>query len=95
MITECEGQGRPGRLATPGGRNRCPVTRSDTPCPVQVRRDAAEVERPAGAEQHRQVDVADVLGDDALVEHQPDLLGERVQRPAADLLLGRAAAPPG
>ena len=68
----------------PGARNRSPLTRSETPLAVQVRRDAAQVERPAGAEQQAQVDVAD-LADDTLVEHQADLLGDGVERATAYL----------
>src|SRR5436190_8149833 len=54
--------------------------------PVQVRRDPAEVEGPARAEDHAEVDVLR-LGDHAVVEHEPDLLGERAERTLPDLLL--------
>src|ERR1700761_7442997 len=56
--------------------------------PVQVGRDAAEVERPPGAEDHAQVDV---LGgrDHALVEHDPDLLGQALKGTRENLGPGR------
>src|SRR3984957_12790259 len=50
------------------------------PGPVQVGGDAAEVEGPAGAEDHAQVDVLG-SGHDPLVEHDPDLLGQPLQGP--------------
>ena len=70
---------RPGLGAEPAA---CHLLRD--PGAVQVGRDPAEVEGPAGAQDHAQVDV---LGsrDDALVEHQPDLLGQRLQGALADL----------
>src|SRR5271157_5925008 len=60
------------------------------PGAVQVGRDPAEMEGPAGAQDHAQVDV---LGrrDDTLVEHQPDLLRQRLQGALANLPGGRRA----
>src|SRR4029077_5696584 len=55
------------------------------PGAVQVGRDPAQVERPAGAQDHTQVDVLGP-GHEALVEHQPDLLGQRLAGPLAALL---------
>jgi hypothetical protein len=46
------------------------------------------VERPAGAQDQAQVDVGG-RGDDALVEHQPDLLRQRVQCPVPHLRTGQ------
>ena len=62
------------------------------PGAVQVRRDAAEVERPAGAEHHGEVDLVG-RGDDALVEHEPDLLRQPGQHGVQDAgLIERARA---
>src|SRR5690606_2071188 len=47
--------------------------------PVEVGGDPAEVERPPGAEDHAKVDVLRG-GDDPLVQHDADLVGERVER---------------
>ena len=58
------------------------------PLAIEVGRRAAVDERPAGAEDEAQVDVLD-LGDDALVEHDLDLLREPVLHAAEDLGLGR------
>src|ERR1039457_5353751 len=55
---------------------------------VQVGRDPAEVEGPAGAQDHAQVDVLGA-GHDTLVEHQPDLLGQRLEGTLPYLLRGR------
>ena len=56
--------------------------------PVQIGRDAAKMERPAGAEHQTQVDIHGRC-DHCFVQHQADLLGKRCQRPLADLA-GRA-----
>src|SRR5215211_2240113 len=52
---------------------------------VEVLRDAAEEERPAGAEDQRRVDVLR-LRDDVLVEHVTDLVGDRLERVSLDLV---------
>ena len=71
-----------GRLATPAGQEAPAGDPLGGAAAVQVRRDAAQVERPAGAEDHAQVDVLR-LGDDALVEHEPDLLRPARRAPAS------------
>src|SRR6266568_2517718 len=58
------------------------------PGPVQVGRDAAKVERPSSAKDHAQVDVLR-CGDDALVEHDPDLLRQPLERARGGLRAGR------
>ena len=55
------------------------------PDPVEVRRRAAHLERPAGPEDHGQVDVLRG-GDDAVVQHPLDLVGEAVLELDAQLL---------
>src|SRR4051812_26039116 len=51
----------------------------------QIRRDAAEEERPACAEYEACVDVGGI-GDDTLVEHVGDLVGHRPEDVARDLV---------
>src|SRR5205823_11516067 len=79
--TPCWGHKRPRSRARGRGRRSVPGL-------LQVRGDAAEVERPPGAEDHAQVDVLR-LRDDTLVEHQPRLLGQRGQRPRPYLFGGQ------
>src|SRR5690606_40563840 len=62
--------------------------------PVEVGGDPAEVERPPGAEDHAEVDVLRG-GDDPLVQHDADLVGERVERAGEDLLLRGRVRPAG
>jgi hypothetical protein len=59
---------------------------------VEVLRDPAEEERPAGAEDQARVDVGG-LGDDALVEQVVDLVGDRLEHVLDDLLDACAARP--
>ena len=96
--------GQAGTLATPGGSRRRPSTRSECALAVEQRGEAAVPELEAGAGDHREVDVHRGL-DDALGEHEPDLLGEHAEDPLAHLLdgeldrvlglLGAAPRPPG
>src|SRR4051812_1871004 len=70
-------------LSTSRGRvERAAVHPGGDALAVEQLREASVPEREAGAGDHRQVEV---LGsaDDALLEHQPGLLGERLQHPRA------------
>ena len=81
-----------GTDATPGGRNRRPVTRSDTPVRSRYGVMPPFQNAPPAAEQHAQVDVLR-LRDDAVVEHQPDLLGQRDPGAVEHLVGGLRAVP--
>ena len=79
---------RPGASPRVSG-SACPVTFSDDALAVEQLGQPAVPEREAGAGDHRQVQV---LGgrDDALVEHPPGLVGQRLQHPGAYVGRGRA-----
>src|SRR4051812_26149777 len=55
--------------------------------PIQVRRDAAHLEREARAEDHAEVDVLRRLDDVVVGQHAVDLVGQAVLQGAEDLLL--------
>ena len=75
------------RVASPGGRSRRPSTRSETPVRSRYGVMPPRWNGQPAAQDQAQVDVHRSL-DHALGQHQPDLLGQRVQRPVADLLGG-------
>jgi hypothetical protein len=56
------------------------------PCPVEVGRDATEVEGPPRSQQETRIHVRN-LGDNPFVQHQPDLLRNRGERAISYLLL--------
>ena len=72
-------------MAAPASARGRPSTRSETPGLVEVRRDPAEEERPAGAEQQARVDVLR-RADHPFVEEAADLVGERLEHGLGDLL---------
>src|SRR5450756_363116 len=73
---------------------RPPVDLGGDSAPVKVGCDAAEVEWPPGPKNHAQVYVLDG-GDDALVEHDPDLLGEPLEGTLENLGTGGRAVAAG
>ena len=89
---------RPARSPRPAAGTGCPVTASATPVRSRYGVIPPRWNGQPAPEDHAQVDVLR-LGDDAVVEHEPRLLGEGAEGPLADLLLGQrdrrpaAAAP--
>ena len=76
------------------GRNRLPVTRSEMP--VRSRYGVTPPRwngQPAPRIMHRSMSCG--LGDDALVQHEPDLLGQRVERALAAPRRRSSGASPG
>lgn len=74
-----------GHVRHTGGKEALAVHPFGHTRPVQVRGDPAQMERPAGAQDHTQVDVHRGCHD-AFIEHQPDLLRQAGQRPVAHLV---------
>ena len=98
-LLRLEGRPAPAVLTALGRRGQsgtgCHSRRQEAPAvdalrgshPVEVRGDSAQEHRPAGAQDHAQVDVLRPRHH-ALLEHQPDLLGQRVLGPAQHFLCG-------